>query len=75
MDMYNLNLSFTEFDTLKATMIISIRDLEKIQISLQDVLDHPLPPEQYNLYLSSQTSITRDLKNMRSILEQIEAIQ
>lgn len=75
MDTYRLNLSFTEFDTLKATMIISIRDLEKIQTKLQDVLDYPLPPEQYNLYLGSQTSITRDLKNMRSILEQIEAIQ
>jgi hypothetical protein len=75
MDTYHLNLSFTEFDTLKATMIISIRNLEKIQTGLQDLLDHPLPPEQYNLYLGSQTSITRDLKNMRSILEQIEAIQ
>jgi hypothetical protein len=52
MDTYHLNLSFTEFDTLKATMIISIRNLEKIQTGLQDLLDHPLPPEQYNLYLA-----------------------
>lgn len=75
MDTYHLNLSFTEFDTLKATMVISIRNLEKIQTEIQDVLDHPLSPEQYNLYLGSQTNITRDLKNMRSILEQIETIQ
>lgn len=75
MDTYKLNLSFTEFDTLKATMVISIRNLEKIQDQLQDVLDNPLPPEQYNLYISSQISITRDLANMRSILAQADAIQ
>lgn len=75
MDSYTLNLSFTQFDTLKATLVITIRNLEKIQAELQDVLDYPLPPEQYNLYLGSQTNITRDLKNMRSILAQAEAIQ
>ena len=75
MDTYTLNLSFTEFDTLKATMIISIRNLEKIQDQLQEVLDNPLSPEQYNLYIGSQTNITRDLSNMRSILAQVEAIE
>ncbi len=74
MDAYHLDLSFTEFDTLKATLVISIRNLEKIQNQLQDVLDHPLEPKEYNLYLGSQTNITRDLKNMRSILAQIESI-
>jgi hypothetical protein len=74
MDTYHLNLSFTEFDTLKATLIISIKNLEKIQITLQEVLDQPLAPEQYNLYLGSQTNITRDLKNMQSILYQAESI-
>jgi hypothetical protein len=75
MDTYTLNLSFTEFDTLKATMVISIKNLEKIQNQLQEVLDNPLPPEQYNLYIGSQNNITRDLANMRSILAQVEAIQ
>ncbi len=74
MNKYHLELSACELDTLKATMIITIRNLDKLSGELESMLDEDLEFKQYSLYLSSLASVTKDRANMRSILSQIEAI-
>lgn len=72
MDTYRIDLSWSELDTLKATMIKTISDLEKLHMQLDDVLDNSPDFETYNLYLEYLSNITRDKNNMRSILSKVE---
>jgi hypothetical protein len=74
MDTYQLNLSFSELDTLKASIGRTILDLEKLDTQLNDVLDNSPDTKTYNLYLGCLSNVTRDKNNMRSILSQAESI-
>ena len=40
MDTYRIDLSWSELDTLKATMIKTISDLEKLDMKVDDVIDN-----------------------------------
>lgn len=71
---YQLDLSFSELDTLKATMIKTIHDLEKLDTQLNEALDNSPDSKTYNLYLGCLSNITRDKNNMRSILSKAEFI-
>ena len=68
MDNYHLNLSWSELDSLKASLNRSIDELEKCNDMLNASLDEPLPPPQYAKTLEYLANISRDKANMRSIL-------
>lgn len=68
MDTYHLELSWSELDSLKASLNRSIEELEKCNDMLNSKLDEPLPFEQYAQYLEYLDNVSRDKSNMRSIL-------
>ena len=68
MDTYHLNLSWSELDSLKATVTLAINDLEKCHDMLNAELDKPLSPELYAQNLEYLANVSRDKANMRSIL-------
>lgn len=68
MDTYHLELSWSELDSLKASLTRSIDELEKCNDMLNSKLDEPLPFEQYAQYLEYLANVSRDKANMRSIL-------
>lgn len=72
MDTYHLELSWSELDSLKASLIRSIDELEKCNDMLNSKLDEPLPFEQYAQYLEYLANVSRDKANMRSILYKVE---
>lgn len=72
MDNYRLNLSWSELDSLKAAMNITISDLEKCHDMLNASLDEPLPPPQYAKTLEYLANISRDKANMLSILRKAD---
>jgi methyl coenzyme M reductase alpha subunit len=74
MDTYQLDLSFSEIDSLKAAMVTTMSDLDKCHDMLNARLDSPLTPELYNQYMEYLSNVTRDKNNMRSILSQAESI-
>lgn len=72
MDTYRLNLSWSELDTLKAAMNITISNLDKYHDMLNAELDKPLTPELYAQNLEYLANVSRDKANMRSILSKAE---
>ena len=72
MDTYHLELSWSELDSLKASLTRSIDELEKCNDMLNSKLDEPLPFEQYAQYLEYLANVSRDKANMRSILCKVE---
>ena len=67
MDVYCLNLSWSELDSLKAALNSAISDLECHDM-LNAELDKPLSPELYAQNLEYLANVSRDKANMRSIL-------
>lgn len=72
MDTYRLNLSWSELDTLKAAMNITISNLDKYHDMLNAELDKPLTPELYAQNLEYLANVSRDKANMLSILSKAE---
>lgn len=72
MDNYRLNLSWSELDSLKAAMNITISDLEKCHDMLNAKLDTFLTPEVYAEYLGYLSNVSRDKANMLSILRKAD---
>lgn len=68
MDTYRLNLSWSELDTLKAAMNITISNLDRYHNMLNEKLDTPLTPELYAQNLEYLSNLSRDKANMLSIL-------
>jgi hypothetical protein len=68
MDTYHLKLSWSELDSLKASLVKSICELDKCHDMLNAKLDEPLIPELYAQYLEYLSNVSRDKANMRSIL-------
>lgn len=68
MDNYHLNLSWSELDSLKAAINITITDLEKCHDMINAKLDTSLTPEVYAEYLGYLSNVSRDKANMLSIL-------
>lgn len=68
MDTYRIDLSWSELDTLKAAINVSITNLEKCHDMLNSKLDEPLSPELYAQHLGYLANVSRDKANMRSIL-------
>lgn len=72
MDNYSLNLTWSEVDSLKAAMVITIKDLEKCHNMLNAELDTPLTPELYAQNLEYLANVSRDKANMQAILSKAE---
>lgn len=68
MDNYQLNLSWSELDSLKAAINITVTDLEKCHDMINAKLDTSLTPEVYAEYLGYLSNVSRDKVNMLSIL-------
>lgn len=68
MDNYHLNLSWSELDSLKAAINITVTDLEKCHDMINAKLDTSLTPEVYAEYLGYLSNVSRDKANMLSIL-------
>lgn len=68
MDTYHLKLSWSELDSLKASLNKSIQELEKCHDMINQKLDEPLTPELYAQYLEYLSNVSRDRINMLSIL-------
>lgn len=68
MDNYQLNLSWSELDSLKAAINITVTDLEKCHDMINAKLDTSLTPEVYAEYLGYLSNVSRDKANMLSIL-------
>ena len=74
MDTYHLNLSWSELDSLKAAAQAAINDLEKCHDMVNERLDHPSPPspEDYAKYLGYLDNVSRDKRNLQSVIAKIE---
>lgn len=72
MDTYRLNLSWSEIDTLKASIDRTIATLDKCHDMVNAELDKPLTPELYAQYLEYSANVSRDKANMLSILSKVE---
>ena len=72
MDNYHLSFSWSELDSLKAAMNITISDLEKCHDMLNAKLDTSLTPEVYAEYLGYLSNVSRDKANMLSILRKAD---
>lgn len=72
MDNYHLNLSWSELDSLKASLTRSIDELEKCNDMLNMKLDEPLEPAIYAEYIEYLANVSRDKTNMLSILSKAE---
>lgn len=72
MDNYHLNLSWSELDSLKASLTRSIDELEKCNDMLNIKLDEPLEPVIYAKYIGYLANVSRDKTNMLSILSKAE---
>lgn len=75
MTQYNLTLSPSELETIHSLINHTIDKLEPLVQEVDDILDEPISTDQYNLYLSTLATITKDMANMRSILVQLESVQ
>ena len=74
MDIYRIDLSWSELDSLKAAAHAAINDLEKCHDMVNEKLDDPTPPspEQYAQYLGYLDNVSRDKRNLQSVLAKIE---
>ena len=72
MDTYDLKLSWSELDSLKAAANRAIDELDKCHDMLNAKLDEPLEPVVYAQYLEFLANVSRDKANMRSILSKAE---
>lgn len=72
MDNYHLNLSWSELDSLKAAINITVTDLEKCHDMINAKLDTSLTPEVYAEYLGYLSNVSRDKANMLSILRKAD---
>ena len=72
MDTYHLELSWSELDSLKASLIRSIDELEKCNDMLNMKLDEPLEPVIYAEYIGYLANVSRDKTNMLAILSKAE---
>ena len=72
MDIYRLNLSWTELESLKAAVGRAVDELEKCHESLNAELDSPISSEHYAKGLKYLENVTKSKKNMLSILSKAE---
>lgn len=68
MDIYRIDLSWSELDTLKASIVSTMGNLDKCHAMLNSRLDSPLTPEVYAEYLGYLANVSRDKANMSAIL-------